>query len=421
MDKKVSTRKKSKCIIRLDTDDSRTVVESMVFTRAQTDGNIYRQRFLLRLVELAQNYIHEQLQAHLNGGSVEIDGSGRPFLTLPVRSVLFDGDDKNYSKAKKAILDYLNWVIVIEDDSFFKVRQVIYDPELDKNNSVFQFYLNENIWRGLVDFSKGYSMYNLKIALSLESSFALKIFKMLSTQKVPITYSVEQFRHVFGFEKKYTASVSDLIRFVIDPARKELDAKSPVTFVYTLEYGHDENRPKGRKRITAIEIVPVQRIGNESKDSAVKRLHPSSVIGNDAYHMLLMKFGFTEADVRNNVKLFDYAMQALGQEDFFKWLDSIFFSACGADSSFQGYIISALKIYLRNKFGYEPAAEESSVSGGGAGAAVAVVVSVAEPEPGVEVAAEPARPFKPVEPVAIGENLGENQHHIGEFMRSLFD
>lgn len=342
---------KEKTVIKVEADNSKNVIESVIFTRSHSSGNVYRQRFLLRIVELAQQVIRENMDIVTAGGKIQVEEFGLPLLTMPVRSILSGEEDKNYEKAKRAVLDYLDWKLIFEDDKKFKVTQVIYEPELDKENGKFQFLINKNIWRYLVDFTKGYSQYDLDVALTLNSQLALEIYKGLPNQKGTLTYSLERFREVYGFQDKYKDRPSNLVKYAIEPAKRELDRKSPWTFEYVLHFVKKEGGKKGRRSISGIDIIPVRRVGNESDDVARKRVHPAQLIGSDAYKLLTEKLFFTFAEIKANIKLFELGSKNLGEAGFADWINKIVPDACRAERSTQGYVVNALKKYLDVKFG----------------------------------------------------------------------
>ena len=347
--KRRSTRKSKP--VKVYVDSSENVVESLVFTRGQTGGNIYRQRFLLRLMELAQSQVKANLPAVHGHSKIFFDTSFEPVVEIPVNSIITDGSGSDYIRAKKAILDFASWVFVYEDAKRFVVVPVLIRSELDKVSSVFQFKLDRHVWESMFNFTKGFSVYNLKVALSIENELALKIYKGLAKQNGEMFYTFEAFRKAYGFTKRYVGRDHDLVKCMIEPAKAELDEKSPWTFEYTLSYGYKNGNTRGRKSLLGISIIPVHILGREGMDGIRKRIHPSELIGREVWNILTQKLYFTFAEVKANVHLFEIASKNLGEAGFADWLNALVPKAVRADSSTQGYVINSVKQFLRKKFG----------------------------------------------------------------------
>jgi plasmid replication initiation protein len=68
--------------------------------------------------------------------------------------------------------------------------------------------------------------------MSFKSQFSMRFYELLSNQKTPLIYSIEQLKEMFCVTDKYER-INDFIRYVVDAAKKELDEVSPYTFEYT--------------------------------------------------------------------------------------------------------------------------------------------------------------------------------------------
>jgi plasmid replication initiation protein len=47
------------------------------------------------------------------------------------------------------------------------------------------------VWDVLLNFTKGFSRYDLEIAFKLESTYSMRFYELLAGQKDPIAYSIE--------------------------------------------------------------------------------------------------------------------------------------------------------------------------------------------------------------------------------------
>lgn len=330
-------------------NDNISIIESLVMTRAQRGGNVYRKRFLLRLMALAQNQIRANMSVVLGSSKVFFKDDEVPILEIPVRDLIDDYNDTHIGRARAAIVHFSSWYLYYENDREIIGRPVLLMSRYDKLREVFVFRLEPEVWRGMFDFSHGYSVYNLAVALTLENELAMKLFKGLEKQNGSIYYTFDSFRKSFDFTKRFVGRNHDLVRDMVKPAKNELDMKSPMSFDYQLDYSYPKGNNRGRKSLVGITIKPVRRLMNDRYGGVKDEIHPSDVIGMEAWRILSQKLEFTVAQVRSNLDLFRLANVILGQTAFADWLDSVVPDAVRAEKSVQGYVVNALKRYLERK------------------------------------------------------------------------
>jgi plasmid replication initiation protein len=58
------------------------------------------------------------------------------------------------------------------------------------------------VWDVLLNFTKGFSRYDLEIAFKLESTYSMRFYELLAGQKEPIAYSIENLRKEFKLDGK---------------------------------------------------------------------------------------------------------------------------------------------------------------------------------------------------------------------------
>ena len=332
-------------------DDSTNVIESLIFTRGQSYSDVYRFRFMVQLVKVAQETIRNNFEHVLNGERLAAGDFKYAELVFPLRSLLFSGTDKNYKKAKESLVRYSNWVLTEEVNDKFRVTPVLSFSELDSGNGTLRVEIRKNVWEKLLDFSKGYSEYNPEIILKIASPFGRQMYKGLRNQKGIISYSMDNLKKSFGYSGKYVDRDTDFIRKVVEKARKELDSVADYSFTYEVVYGHDDGVSVGRKKVVQVNFTSVRRLGNESLDSARKMVHPAQVVSGEVFRILTEKLYFTYAEVKANIKLFDTAVSYLSPFAFAEWLERITPAACRARVSTQGYVINSLREFLRKKYG----------------------------------------------------------------------
>ena len=74
----------------------------------------------------------------------------------------------------------------------------------------------------------------------------MRLYKLVSKQTDPITYSIDYLRKEWGLEDKYK-KVDDFISSTIGKAKEELDRVSPYSFDYQLNSAKSADENKKRK------------------------------------------------------------------------------------------------------------------------------------------------------------------------------
>lgn len=329
---------------------SKEVVESYIFSTVRHDFGIYSERLLLRLVELAQREIRGlDFKGGTNIGKVEIGEWGDAEIVVPVKDILSGEEDKNYTKAKTAVRNLMGRFLEYEDDKNYRATQILNEVDVDKVAGKMIIRVNRNIWRAMLDFSKGFRKYELETAVKLRGKYSLRIYKLVSKQSEPITYSITDLRKMWGLTEKYK-KVDDFIKNTIVAAKEELDRVSPYSFDYILNAAKSAEVNKGRKgrpAITSVTFFPIHRMANETTDAVRKMGDPSMMLDRELYMMLKNKFYFDAQGIKANITLFDTAQRECDILDF---LDGIAPAALRA-ANVQGYVINAIRKHLREKFG----------------------------------------------------------------------
>ena len=276
---------------------TRQVVQSYIFTTAIYDFNVYEKRVIYNLVRLAQSQIEG---VRLSDSLYRIDHAYREYvmIELPLSDFLTDGDDKNHSRVKAALRSLHQKTFTYEDNGTWECFSIIANPRIRQRSSKVSFIVDARVWDVLLDFSRGFSRYDLKIAFTLESSYPMRLYEMMAGKKELIAYSVDSLRREFRLEDKYRLT-KDFIRRVIESAKNELDVKSPVTFTY---------RPlKDGKKITRIMFFPVRQESKETGDAffreTIRKYGAGAHLSSEEKRMLI-DIGFSVTGIKNNLELF---------------------------------------------------------------------------------------------------------------------
>lgn len=326
----------------------KNLIQSYILTTAKYDYTAYEKRILYRVIELMQELTEGR---KLNQKySVQTNIFGDVDVQMPVSAFLKDENDQNYGIAKKSLKSLNSKQIEYEDDKSWRLFNLIERPVIDKKGYV-TFRLHPLIASVFMDFSKGFRKYELKTAMQFESVYAMRFYELLSGQEKPITFTIDNLKAMFKLEGKYKLT-ADFIRYVIDVAKKELDAKSPYSFDYQIN-------KQGRK-YHSITFLPT--FNPEHRDTFLeqrelqKQISLQWDLSRETVQYLKEVFLFDEKEIRQNIDVLKKANQTFDLLEFIASKKRYVETA----NNPKGYIISCVKKELAKLQGKEKVAEEKT-------------------------------------------------------------
>ena len=308
-------------------------IQSYIFTTAKYDFSAYEKRIMYRLIEFAQNEV-KGIMIRDNLHKIEPTLFGRE-ITMPVADILKDEGDKNYELAKKAFRMLSQKHIEYEDDEIWSFTPIITNPKIRKGEGVAKFYVFDEIWKCLLDFTKGYRKYELVTAMQFKSVYSMRMYELMSGQKRPLEVSFEALKERFGVKDKYKL-VGHFKKRVLDVAKKELDESSPYSFNYI--------EVKEGRKVTGFKFFPT--FNPEKQDPNLfqveirSKLSASAQIGQEAYSYLRYSFEFKAEEISKNKKTIIEGEQKI--PDFIGFLSSLVGPSRTAKNRI-GYVINAIK------------------------------------------------------------------------------
>ena len=317
------------------------IIQSYLLTVARYDANIYAKRILLQIVKANQHYLEgENLSGIIN---IDEDLFKDRYYTFDLKSILLGDEDKNYTRVKKAFADLETRFLRYDDDDVYFSIPFIMGVKIEKNSGVARFRMSELVYKAFADYSKGFRKFEFQLTMSFNSVYSIRMYELMSGQKTPLTYTIDNLKKMFGLEKKYKRP-TDFIRRVIEPAQKELDEKSPYTFTYKIN-------KKGRSfhSITFTPIFQPQHASEEAERHELsKRIGSSAYLTREERTYLNEHFQMSPKQIKNNHDTFFNAKKKHG--DFLlNFLDKIRINAYKNNATNKiGYLISALKKDLEN-------------------------------------------------------------------------
>ncbi|WIH98743.1 replication initiation protein [Empedobacter falsenii] len=318
--------------------NNKELIQSYILTTAKYDYSVYEKRILYRIVEQLQLLI-EGKTLNKNYSMQEIPHEDIKLFkfTFPFSAFKKNEEDKNHAQIKKALLSLEKKGFEYEDSEVWETINILYLPKVFKNKEYIGFTLREEIIQAFLDFSKGFKKYELKTAMEFESVYSMRFYELLSNQKTPINYSIDTLKEMFQIENKYKLT-ADFLRYVIEPAKKELDKCSPYTF-------HYETIKTGRK-ITSIRFIPIHQPQFEDKElkkqKLMKQISKRWFIPKNIEDYLIHNFEFTDKELKNNLNLFESLYNYLSEDELLDFLVELREPSVYANNR-KGFIIGALK------------------------------------------------------------------------------
>jgi len=322
----------------MENQRNKDIIQTYILTLAKYDANIYVKRILTHIVSASQDYVEGQ-KVSSTVVDIEEDLFRNRQYTLDAKEILFGEKDKNYKRVYDAF-DYMQskFFLYEDDDIRFRVPFItaVYSK---KSNGLIRFHISELVYKAFTDYTKGFRKYELNVSLSLTSVYSMRLYEVFSGQKTPIIYTIEKLKGMFNIQDKYKKH-TDLIKRVIEPAKKELDEKSPVSFEYSVI--------KRGAKFHAIKFYPIDISQNRDENLESNDLRQKVNLSWDfdkIERQYLSSLGFTERQIKNNFQLL---MQAKHNLDFVYDLSSLIVKVEGKTNP-QGFVIEALRGKLKDR------------------------------------------------------------------------
>ena len=308
-------------------------IQSYIFTTAKYNFNAYEKRIMYRLVEFAQDEI-KGIMIRDNMHKITPTLFGRE-ITMPVADILRNAKDQNYTIAKKAFRSLAQKGVEYEDDEIWQYTSIISSPKIDKIKGYVIFTVLDDIWRCLLDFTKGYRKYELVTAMQFKSVYSMRMYELMSGQKRPLEFTFEDLKMRFGVKDKYKL-VGHFKTRVLDIAKKELDESSPYSFNYI--------EVKEGRMVVGLKLFPTFKPDNKDTERYATELRSkvsaSAQISREAYDYFHYSFEFQVAEINKNKKTIIEGEQRI--PDFIGFLSSLVGPSRTAKNRI-GYVINAIK------------------------------------------------------------------------------
>ena len=318
---------------------NKDVFQSYVMTVMRYDAsNVILKRILTHIVNANQDF-NEGVK-YKGGVVINIDEDlfKDRYYTYQIQSFRMGQSDKNHTRVKKAFRTLQTKIFEFDNKEEQDYFAIPFITGLRITRGVATFRMSELIYKAFVDYTKGYRKFEFELSLSMSSGYSMRLYELISGQIEPLTFEIKHLKQIFKLENNYKR-VNDFIRYVIEPAKKELDEKSPYTFNY-------KTNKKGRAyhSITFIPIYQPQFRDEELESRDLqKKVAVSWFLAKNEKDYLVHNFDFTSAEIKQHLDLFKQASNNLDLIDF---LSKVKPRANRAKNP-KGYVIASLKSQLK--------------------------------------------------------------------------
>lgn len=334
-------------IIQVNNDEEKKIILSYIMTTARYDLTLFEKRIICKIFELASDELIEHLPDGLYRNADRIGAKvarwqyGR-VITIPIRAILGGPDYKNYEVAKAAFKSLSLKGIEIKRGKKWSFTNIIAFPDWEEVPGMVTFTVHNRIWDAALDFSKGYRLFELQTTMRFKSTYSMRMYELMSGQKKPLSYDLEEFRKMIGVEGKYSKT-NLLEQRTLDVAMKELDASSPISFRY--ERITTPCRGRNGEKVTGYTFHPIYNAKNEPVAIETEKKRLIAQLGiryflPDELLTYLTNKGFLREDIEKHKELWKDFM-ALNIDHLDKLSDIS--ARSNRASNRMGYLVNAVK------------------------------------------------------------------------------
>lgn len=210
------------------------IIPYIIIDSLRKIDNIHEMRLFGYVIAKAQAVL-KSYNKHLDAINIE-HAMRLTRFTMPARYLLAPGDT-NYRNVAKAFSLQTKTVTYQTETAEMQLNIIAFpEHEYRGGQHYVTFVVHQQLWWALRDFTKGHRLVNLPIMLRLRSTYSVIMYILCSNQKEPINYQTSTLKRILGVDdKRAYERTSNFIAKVIEPARRELDAKATYSFDYSLQ------------------------------------------------------------------------------------------------------------------------------------------------------------------------------------------
>ena len=266
----------------------RTTTQSNQITLSRSNFTIPQRRVLYAIIETLSPFFREGFDSR--GKEVS-----RSIKLDDISTIVYKASDlcrpEQYAELRAALsqLRSRNFFIETEDEEI--LTGLILRAKFPKRSEYIELLIDEKLYDICFDLSKGYTLYQTKVALSFTSTYAMKLYELVAKwRSVPKFYiDIDELRRLTDTLGKYT-KVAQFKRRVLDIAKEQLDNSDSTD----LRFKYIEKK-KG-KMIIGFDIIVIKTDKSHEHEQQLKIHAPSlrwdfkkSLIDNFAVYSIVVK------------------------------------------------------------------------------------------------------------------------------------
>lgn len=327
--------------------------QSYIFTTAKYDFSVYEKRILYRMIEIEQRLINQE--ALDKAVKIEANLWGDKKYTVPMSLLLSTSElddttenrSKNNNRFIKAFSALQDKKVVYEDSEVYGRVGVIDKFEFKKNERFVSWKADSKIIEMITDFSKGWRMYELKIAFNMQSQYSMRFYELIANKTKKISYKMSDIIKMFSLENTYLRTGTKKHNYalielrVIKKAQEELDRVSPYTFTYKLSEDY-----------AVLDLFPVYQpqfaSAKYKRENKTSEISLEAVMSENEKEIYLNEFGFSEQGLKNNYALFEELKKTFPANFEFFLFQTIREALKKNPKAKQGFIIGIIKNTLND-------------------------------------------------------------------------
>lgn len=213
---------------------TKNIRQANVFTEARYDFSLLEKRIVYYIIQ----YIQDRM-----GQNIDVTLFGDPILRIPTREIV-TGENYRQLKASCKSLDGKRWEM--EADGKFKFFGFGSIEYLGKESGIVEIELSQKLIPYLLELARGYTVYDLNVALSLKSPYSQRIYEFCAQFRSTGVWriSIEDFKKRLKIDDSPTyngaSGNSNLKSKILEKAKKEIKTiydkgECDLYFIYTLK------------------------------------------------------------------------------------------------------------------------------------------------------------------------------------------
>ena len=321
-------------------EKDKEIIQSYIWSTAKYDMSKTEKRIMYKIIEAIQYIVRgEDIKSSVQ---IETDIFSNKKFSIPIRDIFINEGNTNYQYIKDVLEKMRSKNITIETNEIMYITGIIDSITYYKYSGILSFSIRQEMFELLLNFSKGWRSINLDTAMSFDSKYSMRLYEIIASKEQPHThiFNLESFKSILYLQNKYSR-ISDFKDRVLDRAKKELDAKSPISFNYSIK--------KGVITIISYRIGANKQNKILNQEKIAKKTENLSTMLPKEIRYKLRDIGFSDNEMVVNMPTLIDAKHQFNTDELLIILSKLA-SIARTKENPNGYIINALKGKIKDKY-----------------------------------------------------------------------